>query len=133
MGLSALKKIKVRERLPDLVIDLSPFTGDEGDVIRFRQPDGGDMSPKTAEIERLRAQLPKFDDQHLHAFVTLGACYVADAGETGVITPARTIGQLAVDHYPIFEHVLTEFGKAFPAMVYGFDPDKEKNESGVAA
>lgn len=109
-----LKKIDglVRERRPVLEVDVSRFTGDEGDILRFSEPTAADMFPNWALKKELKIAFPEFPYEMIDQIILLGKTYVLDDADDEV-NPIRTFATLARNHRDVFIHILTSHYSAF--------------------
>jgi len=109
-----LKKIDglVRERRPVLDIDVSQFTGDEGDILRFSEPTAADMFPNWSLKRELKISFPEFPYEMIDQIILLGKTYVLD-DEDDEVNPIRTFATLARNHRDVFIHILARHFEAF--------------------
>jgi hypothetical protein len=115
MGLKAIKSVPKNERREVLSIDLSIFTGQEGDKIQFREPCAADLFPDSSELKKLRIRFAEFPEAMLYQVMLMGRCYVPDPSDAQVDeSPMEAIGSLARANRSVYFHIAGEFIEAFP-------------------
>lgn len=130
MGIRSLKAIPKPEKREVLNIDLSMFTGDEGDSVRFREPSAADLFPDNAELKKLRIRFPEFPEPMLYQVMLMGRCYVPEPGDAGVDESAMdAIGNLARANRAVYFHLAGAFMEAFPNDDIGARISQAKNDS----
>lgn len=130
MGLKSLKAIPKNDRREVLNIDLSMFTGDEGDCIKFREPCAADLFPDGAELKKLRIHFPEFPEAMLYQVMLMGRCYVSEPGDATVDESAMdSIGNIARTNRAVYFHLAGRFMEAFPNDDIGARISQAKNAS----
>jgi hypothetical protein len=130
MGLKSLKAVKSVARREILSIDLSEFTGEEGDSIRFREPSAADLFPDSNELKKLRIRFAEFPEAMLYQVMLMGKCYVFDTGDAQVDeSPMDALGVLARANRAVYFHIAGAFVSAFPNDDIGARVVEAKNDS----
>ena len=98
-----------------LTISLAEFTGDESDVIRFREPAAADLFPDGAELKKLRISFAEFPEPMLYQVMLLGRCYVPEPSDAeSDESPMTAIANLARANRAVYFHIAGTFVDAFP-------------------
>lgn len=130
MGLKAIKAVPKNERREVLSIDLSVFTGEDGDRIQFREPSAADLFPDGSELKKLRVKFPEFPEAMLYQVMLMGRCYVYEPTDTAVDeSPMEAIGSLARANRTVYFHIAGAFVEAFPNDDIGARVSEAKNAS----
>lgn len=112
MALKVREKLQKREKRPDLTVDVSAFTGGEGDCLKFREPGVSELIPNSRRLHNLHVQFARYSPETIQLCCLLSSCYVPD-GEGDSLSP-KEAAELAAENPEFFMYVAGEFGKAFP-------------------
>jgi len=112
MSFNSLKKVKVNPGKPNVEVDISVFTEEEGSKIVFREPKAADLFPD-ANLN-MKIAFPEFPDAMLYQLSLLSKCYVRQHDDPAELNIFRELGNIARNNKDAFFHIVSTFLGAFP-------------------
>lgn len=125
MPLKVREKLQKREKRPDLVVDVSSFTGDAGDTLKFREPGVSELIPNSRRLHKLHIDFARFSPETIQLCCLLSSCYIPD-GEGDGLSP-KEAAELAAENPEFFMFLAGEFGRAFPLDLHA-ETESLKND-----
>lgn len=126
--IKGLQEVPVREAKNDLIIDLTPFTGNEDSKLRFHEPTASDLFPNPDATKELKKWFPDMLDSMHYQLYLLGRCYVPHPDDKETQKPAIDFGNLARTNKDVFFYVIGEFLAYFSVGDFDKKVEEAKND-----